>query len=244
MASGGSAALEPCVGPPAVVESFGSEPCLVTGLFNDPRVRVLTSPISDACVALLSEREARAMAGMVERRRREFATARVLARKGLERFFGVPGFDLVNAPDRAPVWPSGVTGSIAHSHTRAWVALVDSAFGTVGIDGEDRDELGRNLWHLTLRDEEAAYLETLLDASSRGRRALAIFSVKEALYKAQYPRSGSFMDYKALRVEFGEAGSVRGTFQQAVGPFPEGFVVHGRWLDGDSLVTAIWIPAP
>lgn len=242
MASGGSGAPEPRAGSAAVVEPFGSESCLVTGLFNDPRVRVLTSPVSDAFIALLSEREARAMAGMVEKRRREFATARVLARKGLERFFGVPGFDLLNAPDRAPVWPSGVTGSIAHSHTRAWVALVDSAFGTVGIDGEDRDELGRNLWHLTLRDEEAAYLETLLDASSRGRRALAIFSAKEALYKAQYPRSGSFMDYKALRVEFGEAGLVRGTFQQAVGPFPKGFVVHGRWLDGDSLVTAIWIP--
>ena len=242
MASRGSGAPEPCAGSPAVVEPFESESCLVTGLFNDPRVRVLTSPISDAFVALLSEREARAMAGMVEKRRREFATARVLARKGLERFFGVPGFDLLNAPDRAPVWPSGITGSIAHSHTRAWVALVDSAFGTVGIDGEDRDELGRNVWHLTLRDEEVASLETL-DASSRGRRALAIFSAKEALYKAQYPRSGSFMDYKALRVEFGDTGLLRGTFHQAVGPFPKGFVVHGRWLDGDSLVTAMWIPA-
>jgi 4'-phosphopantetheinyl transferase EntD len=213
----------------------------VTGLFDDPRVRVLTSPISDACIALLSETEAGAVAGVVEKRRREFGTARVLARTGLERFFGVRGFDLLNAPDRAPIWPDGITGSIAHSHTRAWVALVDSAFGTVGIDGEDRDELGRNLWHLTLRDEEVACLETL-DCSTPGRRALAIFSAKEALYKAQYPRSRSFMDYKALRVEFGEAGLLRGTFQQTVGPFPKGFVVHGRWLDGDSLVTAIWIP--
>jgi len=214
----------------------------MSGLFDDPRVRVLTSPISNASIAKLSEREAGAMAGMVEKRRREFATARVLAREGLERFFGVRGFDLLNAPDRAPAWPGGIAGSIAHSHTRAWVALVDSAFGTVGIDGEDRDELGRNLWHLTLRDEEVASLETL-DASRRGRCALAIFSAKEALYKAQYPRSGSFMEYKALRVELDHAGLLRGTFQQAIGPFPKGFVVHGRWLDGDSLVTAIWIPA-
>ena len=242
MGSGGSAAPEACAGSPAVIEALRSGPSVVTGLFDDPRVRVLTSPISDAFVALLSEREASALADVVDKRRREFATARVLARKGLERFFGVTGFDLLNSPDRAPVWPDGVSGSIAHSHTRAWVALVDSSFGTVGIDGEDRDELGRNLWHLTLRDEEVSYLETL-DASARGRRALAIFSAKEALYKAQYPRSRSFMDYKALRVEFGEAGMLRGTFQQTVGPFPKGFVVHGRWLDGDSLVTAIGIPA-
>ena len=214
----------------------------MTGLFDDARIRVLTSPISDAFVALLSERETSAISGVVERRRREFATGRVLARNGLERFFGITGFDLLNAPDRAPVWPHGISGSIAHSHTRAWVALVDSAYGTVGIDGEDRVELGRNLWHLTLRDEEVAYLETL-DDSSRGRRALAIFSAKEALYKAQYPRSHSFMDYKSLRVEFADAGLLRGTFQQAVGPFPNRFVVNGRWLNGDSLVTAIWIPA-
>jgi enterobactin synthetase component D len=212
------------------------------GLFDDPRVYVLTSAVSDTAIASLSEREAGAMAKVAKKRWREFAAARALAREGFERFFDVRGFDLLNAKDRSPIWPLGIQGSISHSDSRAWVALVDSAFGTIGIDGEDRDELDRDLWHLTLRDEELAYLETL-DASIRGRRALALFSAKEALYKAQYPRSGSFMDYMALRVELGEAGLLRGTFQQAVGPFSEGFVVHGRWLDGDELVTAVWIPA-
>lgn len=211
------------------------------GLFDDPRVYVLTSAVSDAANASLSKKEATAVTKAVDKRRREFATARVLAREGLERFFDVRGFDLLNAEDRSPIWPQGIEGSISHSNTRAWVALVDATFGTIGIDGEGRDELKQDLWHLTLLDEEVAHLETL-DASIRGRRALTLFSAKEALYKAQYPRSGAFMGYMALRVEFGEAGLLRCTFQQAVGPFSKGFVVHGRWLDEDELVTAVWIP--
>ena len=212
-------------------------------LFDDPRVHVLTSRVSDTEIASLSNREAAALAKVVDKRRREFATSRALAREGLERFFDVRGFDLLNADDRSPIWPRGIEGSISHSNTRAWVALVDAAFGTIGIDGEGRDELKQDLWHLTLLDEEVAYLETL-GASIRGRRALTLFSAKEALYKAQYPRSGSYMGYMALRVELGETGLLRCTFQQAVGPFPKGFVAHGRWLEKNDLVTAVWIPAP
>lgn len=211
-------------------------------LFSDPRVRILTSAVSDAAIATLSANEAAVLTKAVDTRRREFATARALAREGLERFFGVRGFDLLNAKDRSPIWPTGIEGSISHSKSRAWVALVDSEFGTIGIDGEERDELKRNLWHLTLLDEEVAYLETL-DASIRGRRALALFSAKEALYKAQYPRSRSYMEFTALRVELVEAGFLHCTFQRAVGPFAKGFVAHGRWSDENDLVTAVWIPA-
>jgi 4'-phosphopantetheinyl transferase EntD len=212
------------------------------GLFDDPRVRVLTSDVDAHTIASLSERETTALGDVVDKRRWEFAAARALVREGLARFFGLHGFDLLNAEDRSPIWPEGVQGSISHSDTSVWVALVDASFGTVGIDGEGRDELARDLWHLTLRDEEVACLESL-PPSIRGRRALLLFCAKEALYKAQYPRSGSFMGYMALRVEIGKKGSLRCTFQQAVGPFEKGFVAHGRWRDERELVTAVWIPA-
>ena len=212
------------------------------GLFDNPCVYVLTSAVSAAAIASLSKKEADVLTNVAEKRRREFATARVLAREGLGRFFDVHGFDLLNAGDRSPIWPHGVQGSISHSDTRAWVALADATFGTIGIDGEGRDELKRDLWRLTLLDEEMGYLETL-DASIRGRRALTLFSAKEALYKAQYPCSGSFMSYTSVRVDLGEAGLLSCTFQEAVGPFSKGFTVHGRWLEEIELVTAVWIPA-
>lgn len=212
------------------------------GLFDDPRTYVLTGAVSDAAIASLSDTETAALTNVVDKRRREFATARELVREGLERFFDVRGFDLLNAEDRSPIWPRGIQGSISHSDTRAWVALVDAAFGTIGIDGEGRNELKEDLWHLTLLDEEVAYLEAL-DASVRSRRALTLFSAKEALYKAQYPRSGSFMSYTSVRVDIGEAGLLSCTFQETVGPFSKGFVVRGRWLNENELVTAVWIPA-
>ena len=212
------------------------------GLFDDPRVHVLTSAVSDAAIPSLSRREAAALTNVAQKRRREFATARGLVREGLERFFGIRGFDLLNAEDRCPIWPEGVAGSVSHSDSRVWIALVDGGFGTIGIDGEGRNELKRPLWHLTLRDEEIACLETL-EASLRGRRALALFCAKEALYKAQYPHSRSMMSFMSVRVDVDDAGLLSCTFQESVYPFPKGFVARGRWLDDNELVAAVWIPA-
>jgi len=215
--------------------------CLLDGLFDDPRVHVLTSAVTDTAIASLSEQEAAFVTNVVEKRRREFATARALAREGLARFYHVRWFDLLNREDRSPIWPAGISGSISHSDTRAWVAMVDAGLGSVGIDGESRNELKRNLWKFTLLEEEIAYLEEL-DPWVQARRALALFSAKEAIYKAQYPHSGCFMGYHMLHVEIGEEGSLRCIFQQEIGPFPSGFVVRGRWLDHNEIVTAAWIP--
>lgn len=143
------------------------------GIFPEPCVYVLTSAVGDAALASISEREAAFIADAVPKRRREFATARALAREGLERFFELRDFDLLNDRNRAPIWPKGISGSLSHSSTRAWVALVDATYGTVGIDGENRDRLERSLWHLTMRDEEIAYLEAL-ETSIQERRALVI----------------------------------------------------------------------
>ncbi|MCB0068413.1 MAG: 4'-phosphopantetheinyl transferase superfamily protein [Caldilineaceae bacterium] len=210
------------------------------GLFDDSRVCVLTSPVRDAELATLSEREREMIANAVSKRRNEFATGRHLARLGLARYFGITGFDLLNAKDRSPQWPVGVSGSIAHSDRRAWVALVDSAIATVGIDGESRPTLEPNLWRMILREEEQAYIQRL-DPAIRGRRALTIFSAKEALYKAQFPQSRQFMGFMALRVELHEGGRLDCHFQTNVGPYRTGFTASGRWLDNGDIVTAVWI---
>lgn len=211
------------------------------GLFDHPRVHVLTSEVSDEAIVHMTDAEASVVAAAAHKRRREFATARMLAREGLERFFDVRGFDLVHDAERAPIWPEGISGSISHSNAHAWVALVDDSFGTIGIDGEHRDELKRDLWRMTMLDEEVAFLDAL-EETIRGRRALALFSAKEALYKAQYPRSREYMGFSALRVEIDEDGALRCIFQRDVGPFPEGFVAHGRWTDEGEIVSAVWIP--
>jgi enterobactin synthetase component D len=203
---------------------------------------MLTGAVSDSAIASMSGREAATMVNVVNKRRREFATARALAREGFERFFGLRDFDLLNGEDRAPIWPQGISGSISHCSTRAWVALVDAAYGTVGIDGENRDQLERNLWHMTMRDEEIAWLGEL-QTSLQERRALVIFSAKEALYKAQYPWSSEFVDFMAVRVNLNEDGNLQCIFQRDIGPFQRGFIANGRWRDENEIVTSVHIPS-
>lgn len=212
------------------------------GLFPDPCVHVSTCAVSDAAIASMSGREAATMVSVVNKRRREFATARALAREGFERFYGLRNFDLLNGEDRAPIWPPGITGSISHSSTRAWVALVDAARGTIGIDGENRDRLERDLWHLTMCDEEIAYLDEL-QPSVQERRALLIFSAKEALYKAQYPWSREHVDFMAVRIKLNEDGNLQCIFQKNIDPFQCGFIANGRWLDKSEVVTTVCIPS-
>lgn len=216
-------------------------------LFDDPRILVRSAPVDDTCVAELSEAERAAVAKVSPKRLREFATARALARGALTEL-GVERFDLLNGPDRAPIWPAGIAGSISHCDTRAFVAVGRrEAIGTVGVDVEHRAALKRDLWRMTMREEEVAWLDAR-PGGERGWLALAMFSVKEALYKAQYPRSEQYMGFMALRVELEPAGShtgaVRCVFQEDVGPFPRGFVARGRYtrLDTGEVVTAVRMP--
>ena len=178
-----------------------------------------------------------------DKRLREYAAGRALAREALERFFGVRGFDLLNGEDRAPIWPDGIAGSLSHCDTRAWVALVDASWGTIGVDGEHRAELPRHLWEHTMLPEEIADLDAR-SPEERGLAALARFSAKEALYKAQYPRSRTFMGFYALCVALEGADALRCTFQETVGPFAQGFVAEGRWRASETgeLLSAVWIP--
>lgn len=210
------------------------------GLFPDPCVYVLTSAVSDAALAFMSDREAASIADAVPKRRREFATARALAREGLEQFFSLHDFNLLNDKDRAPIWPQGIAGSLSHSSTRAWVALVDATYGSIGIDGENGAKLERSLWHLTLCDEEITYLETL-KTSIQERRALVIFSAKEALYKAQFPWSHKFVDFMAVQIRLHEDGSLQCIFQRDIAPFQSGFVASGRWSDEMEILSAVSI---
>ncbi|RZO58716.1 MAG: 4'-phosphopantetheinyl transferase superfamily protein [Sandaracinaceae bacterium] len=199
-------------------------------LFDDDVV-VLSAPVDEVHIAELTAAERAAVARASIKRQREFATARVLARAGLARL-GIEGFELLNREDRAPIWPDGIAGSISHCDTRAFVAVADRAMvGTVGVDVEHRDELARRLWRHTMLPEEIAWLDTRAEVE-RGRLALALFSAKEALYKAQYPWSETFMGFHALRVSLHpEDRRIDCIFQREVGPFPEGTVVHGRFTE-------------
>ena len=214
----------------------------IHGLFDFPDVHVLSAAVSDAEIAYLSPLEAACVASAVNKRRREFATGRSLARYSLDFHFGIRNFDLVKADDRAPIWPPGIAGSLSHSDTQAWIALADSSRVSVGIDGEDRTVLEPALWPMVLTDPEVEYLHSL-EPRQRNRHGLILFSAKESLFKAQYPRTGQFLGFKAVQVRLFASGCIHYVFQEPVGPFQAGDVSHGRWRDDGRVLTSAWIPA-
>ena len=161
-----------------------------------------------------------------------------------------PAFELLNAPDRSPIWPEGITGSISHCDTRAVVAIGRRArVGTIGVDVEHRAELKRELWKTVFLREEIDALDARFASDVRGRMALALFSAKEALYKAQYPWSEKYMGFHELRVELIPEGATGGRleceFQNDVGPFARGESALGRYrfdaFSGGEVVTGVRI---
>jgi 4'-phosphopantetheinyl transferase EntD len=145
-----------------------------------------------------------------------------------------------------PVWPSGVVGTITHTHI--WCAAAVAREGQVaglGADVEPATPLERNLWERICRPEERAFLEGN-PAELAGLLAKGIFSAKESIYKALYPTIRVFLDFQGMHVALertARAGlwSWRATLQVAWGGLEPGrtFRPGKLQLDADLICSAI-----
>jgi 4'-phosphopantetheinyl transferase EntD len=187
--------------------------------------------------------EAERMAKAVEKRQREFALGRRLAREGLARL-GIAPTAIPMGADRSPEWPAGVVGSITHTKTwcAAAVARAD-AFVGVGLDVEMAEDLAHKLWDSICTPRDLAWLDAR-PVGERARLAKAIFSAKESAYKAQYLVTRTYLGFMAMSVELDvDAGTFVATFEQPSGDtFVPGDVLRGRvrWTR-DVVATAVVI---
>lgn len=202
----------------------------LAALFDQPVRFGFADPRAPA--APLYPQEARAVVSARRKRRREFAAGRTAARQALAAL-GLPPQAIPMAPDRAPVWPAGVTGSISHTDTHC-VAVVSVATGLrgLGIDIEPSEPLERALWPEICTMGE---LDALMQhpAATRGLLARALFCAKEAAFKAQYSVSRAVFGFQTLDVTMREQGFTA-RFAHAVPGFAEGTQLRGRlvMLDG------------
>jgi 4'-phosphopantetheinyl transferase EntD len=155
----------------------------------------------------------------VPKRRAEFGTARVCARRALARM-GIAPLALVPEDDRAPRWPTGTVGSISHTHGYCAVVVTQSAhYVSVGLDVEQDRELAPDLLAMICTAREREILAT------RPQDALLYFAAKEAFYKCQYPLTKTFLDFQDVELDVDFAG---GTFRSRVLKRLE---ARPRWLD-------------
>jgi len=176
---------------------------LLTGLFPAD-VQVLSEPIRDYTRGLHPE-ESALIASAVAKRQHEFATGRVLARRLLASF-GHPNASILKEEDRIPIWPDGVVGSISHSEGLCAAVVADAkAYAGLGLDLEPDRAVDRDIERVVCRDREHDWVRAAGDVE-HGRRCRIVFSVKEAVYKAFYPRTRTFWSFQDVTVEIDLSG--------------------------------------
>lgn len=196
---------------------------------------------SDVGDARLFPEELAALAGAVEKRVREFTTARHCARRALAAL-GLPPAPIVPGPHREPQWPSGTVGSLTHcaGYRAAAVARADE-FASVGIDAEPHAPVPDDVLDLVARPEERDRLQRLRRAAPGTHWDRLLFSAKEAVYKAWFPLVGEWLDFDQASVRLSPEG---GFTADLLVPGPAlggerrltGFT--GRWVVGRGIVLA------
>ena len=202
-------------------------------------VVVVTAEPADEQRPLFPGEEAR-VAIAVPSRRAEFAAGRASARAAL-RTLGVSETAILADERRAPLWPDGTVGSITHcaGFTAAAVASRRD-IAMLGIDAEPRGDLDDA--DLVLSDGERRRAAALLGADADR----LLFSVKESVYKAWYPATGRWLDFRDVAVAVERDGSFTVEPGEHLTPDDRTLLarLRGRYvLTSEHVFTAVHTPA-
>jgi 4'-phosphopantetheinyl transferase EntD len=217
-----------------VIEELLAPPVAAVEAFTDPPDGFLY-PAEEAVITRA-----------VDKRRREFTTARVCARTALGRL-GVPPAAILPGPRGAPGWPAGVVGSMTHcAGYRAAAVARATDVATLGIDAEPNEALPDGVLATIATPPERAWLAERPAGAGGVHWDRLLFSAKESVYKAWFPLCQQWLDFEEAVVTFDPAGTFTARLlvpgPVVAGAKLTGFV--GRWLARDGLVlTAIAVPA-
>ncbi len=144
--------------------------------------------------ALLDE-ERRSIRSHVVERRRASGAARIVARHLLVRA-GRDAGALPTGEAGGPIWPPGITGSLAHDERIAVAAIGPTRdFAAIGIDVEPADALPEEMLATVATPTERRH------ASRDGFGGRLLFAAKEATYKAVQPLDGVFLEFEHIEVD-------------------------------------------
>lgn len=199
--------------------SSGSGPtriAAVDGLFARHGVDVVTHgcAATPGLVDALTVEERAAVAAAVDSRRQDFAGGRACAHASLTTL-GLPDAPIPAATDRSPVWPAGAVGSITHSEGYCLAAVAHGGGVSIGLDAERVGRVTPDVADIVTSPDERRWIAA---AGEPDLMATVVFAAKEALYKAQHPVTGAWLDFtdveatpsddtEALRLELVGAGA-------------------------------------
>jgi 4'-phosphopantetheinyl transferase EntD len=183
-------------------------------------------------IVLFPEEEA-VLVRAVDKRRREFTTARACARAALATL-GLPPAPIVPGLRGAPQWPPGVVGSMTHcAGYRAAAVARDQDVLTLGLDAEPDDRLPEGVLDVIATADERAGLCALASAAPQPCWDRLLFSAKESVYKAWFPLTRRWLGFEEAAI----------TINPSDGTFTARLLVPGPVLDGRQLTgfTGRWL---
>jgi 4'-phosphopantetheinyl transferase EntD len=219
-----------------------------------PPEAVAVDTREDLLVELFPQ-ERLALGRAVEKRRREFITARACAREALAQL-GLPPSPIAAGERGEPLWPAGVVGSITHCAAfRACAVARAGELAGLGIDAEPHLPLPDGVLGQIARAEELPLLARLAREEPAVHWDRLLFCAKESVYKVWFPLARCWLGFEDAVLSIDPAGR---TFDARVltswpehvlqsrsvvgARFPQ--VLRGRWLVRDGLVlAAIALPA-
>jgi enterobactin synthetase component D / holo-[acyl-carrier protein] synthase len=187
------------------------------------------------------------VAGAVPERRREFTTARHLARRALAEL-GFPPVAILPTAQRDPQWTAGVVGSMTHCiGYRAAAVARESDAAALGIDAEPHLPLPDGLSTLIVRPEEELRLADLSTTHPGVHWDRLTFSAKESVYKVWFPLVRRWLGFEDASITFEPDQRVFTVELREPGLVVAGRPMSrltGQWIIGDGLViTSVIIPA-
>jgi 4'-phosphopantetheinyl transferase EntD len=148
----------------------------------------------------------------------------------------------------APGWPAGIVGSMTHcAGYRAAAVAPNELAASIGIDAEPHGPLPDGVLAAIARAEEHARLAELTSGAPDVHWDRLLFSMKESVYKAWFPLTGSWLDFDEASITIEPSAATFTAVLQVPGPVLDGrelTTFHGRFSASDTLVlTAIVVPA-
>jgi 4'-phosphopantetheinyl transferase EntD len=170
----------------------------------------------------------------VAKRRDEFAAGRAYARRALEAL-GIDRVAIPADPERVPVWPAGIAGSISHcAEYCAAVVASSNDFAGIGFDVEPDDAVEDDLVATICSPPD------LVATRELGVRApRLVFCIKESVYKAYFPLARTFLNFNDVAVESAAEGAFTARLMRDGLPSAAGLrTFHGRFVRADGIVAA------
>ncbi|GAB1818060.1 4'-phosphopantetheinyl transferase family protein [Herbidospora sp. RD11066] len=202
--------------------------------------------VDDRLGAPLFPEEEAVIAAAVDKRRREFTTARACARLAMRKLDRPPA-PILPGVRGEPLWPGDLVGSITHcAGYRGAVVGLNSTVASIGIDAEPAEPLPPGVLEAVGLPEERRRIHALCRSHPSVPWDRLLFCAKESVYKAWYPLANAWLNFEDAIIHFDPA---RGTFDARLlvtGPRVNGRRItgfSGRWLASEGLIlTAIVVP--